>query len=185
MIFAELAPELRILQAARDFRSILIVACPVCANLSIAYERNLPAYERRIDGASGESTFLPIAITSVANYLKTLLEGRGIKARIAMHRAPCLLADDEELAKLFNDGVTIPKLAVRGEGPDAILSLSCTVGTLGLKKHLGESAKVIPAMKSTGIGQFNVVFDETKRFARVNKESSTIILTMTTQNVSR
>lgn len=185
MIFAELATESRILQATKDVRSVLIVACPVCANLSIAYEKNLPVYERRIDETTGESSFLPIAITSVATRLKTLLEERGISARIAMHRAPCLLAIDEELTDLFSEGVTSPELSGSGVGSDTILSLSCAVGTLGLRKRLGESAKVIPAMKNAGIGQFKVIFDERKTFVHVDKENSTIIPTVRPQNVTR
>jgi hypothetical protein len=65
---------------------------------------------------------------------------------------------------------------------DAVLALCCSVGTLGLKRRLGDSMRVVPGMKTLGFSQFSFIFDESKELVYADRENSTIIPSVTSNS---
>jgi len=78
VVHVVLVPDSKILQEVAGFKSVVILGCTYCANSSIAYEKNVPAYTMSVDKTTGRTTLLPIAMMEETNRLKNLLESKGI-----------------------------------------------------------------------------------------------------------
>jgi len=82
VVHTVLIPDSKILEEVAGFKSVAIVGCTYCANMSIAYEKNMPAYMVSVDKTTGRTTLLPTAMMEETNRLKNLLEGKGINVRV-------------------------------------------------------------------------------------------------------
>lgn len=175
MIYAELLPDSTIMKIVEIYDSMALVVCPLCANLSVGYQKNLPVLKRSVDEATGEITFVRSAITGEAYRIKELLEEKDKFVKVEMYGAPCVRAMDKELPKMIKGGDADIKLFEQCADTDVVLALCCSVGVLGLKRRLGGSTRIVPCMKTIGISQSNFKFDEAKELVYVDRESSTVI----------
>ncbi len=175
MIYAELLPDSTIMKNVESYDSMTLVICPICANTSVGYQKNLPAFKRSVDEATGEITFLRTAITGEAYRIKELLDGKDKDIKIEMYGAPCAMAMDTELPRNLNGGDADINLVEQCGDTDVVLALCCSVGVLGLKRRLAGSTRIVPGMKTSGFSQFSFKFDDTKELVYVDRENSTVL----------
>lgn len=175
MIYVELLPDSTIMKNVESYDSMTLVVCPVCANTSVGYQKNLPAFKRSVDEATGEITLIRLAITGETYRIKELLEEKDKDVKVEMYGAPCAMAIDKELPRNLNGGDFDIKLVEQCAETDVVLALCCSVGVLGLKRRLGGSTRIVPGMKTIGMSQFSFKFDETKELVYVDRESSMVI----------
>ena len=178
VVHVVLVPDSKILQEVAGFKSVVILGCTYCANSSIAYEKNVPAYTMSVDKTTGRTTLLPIAMMEETNRLKNLLESKGITVRVEMWPPLCALTHEKELPTAMGGRQWAdPELANRCVDAEAVIALCCVGGMLGVKKRLGKDVKIIRGMKTVGLSQFYFTLDEAKEFVHVDKDKSTIIHT--------
>jgi len=182
LIYAELLPDSTIMKNVESYDSVTLVVCPICANTSVGYQKNLPAFKRSIDKATGEITFVRSAITGEAYRIKDLLDEKDKDVKVEMYGAPCVMAMDKELPRNVKGGDADIKLFEQCANTDVVLALCCSVGVLGLKRRLGGSTGIMPGMKTIGISQFSFKFDETKELVYADRESSTVISSFQSRN---
>jgi hypothetical protein len=175
MIYAELLPDSTIMKNAESYDSMTLVVCPVCANTSVGYQKNLPVLKKSVDETTGETTYIRTAITGEAHRIKELLDEKDKDVKIEMYGAPCAMAMDKELPRNLNGGDADTKLVEQCADTDAVLALCCSVGVLGLKRRLGGSTRIVPCMKTRGFSQFSFKFDDNKELVYVDRESSTVL----------
>ena len=176
VIFSRLIPASKIIKAAEGFTSVVIVGCTGCANTNIAYEKDQPVYQFITDKTTGSTRRLPYSVMEHAGHLKKLLEEKGLKATIEIMSTVCFVTDDPELSRLMGT----PSWAdldfnKRCADAEAIITLCCRDAVLGVKRRLGEGIKIIPGMRNIGSGQVLFKMDESKEFALIDKNKSTII----------
>ncbi len=175
MIYAELLSDLTIMKNVESYDSMTLVVCPICANTSVGYQKNLPVFKKSVDKATGEITFIRSAITGEAHRIKELLDENEKDVKVEMYGAPCAMAMNKELPRNLNGGDADIKLVEQCADTDVVLALCCSVGVLGLKRRLGGSTRIVPGMKTSGFSQFSFKFDETKELVYVDRESSTVL----------
>ena len=178
VVHTVLVSDSKIIEQVAGFKSVAIVGCTACANMSIAYEKNMPAYMVSVDKTTGSTTLLPTAMMEETNRLKNLLESKGINVKVEMWPPLCVLTHDKELPTGIGGGQWAdPELANRCADGEAVIALCCDGGMLGMKKRLGKAAKIVQGMKKVGLSQFYLTPDEAKEFIHVDKNRSTIIHT--------
>jgi hypothetical protein len=179
VVYAVLVPDSKIIEEVAGFKSVAIVGCTYCANMSIAYEKNIPAYMMSVDKTTGGTTLLPTAMMEETNRLKNLLEGKEINVKVEIWGTPlCTLTHDKELPTGIGGGEWAdPELANRCADADAVIALCCVAGMLGMKKRLGKAAKIVRGMKTVGFSEFYFTLDEVKKFIHADKHRSTVIRT--------
>ena len=165
-------PDEKIFSGVAGLKNILIACCEGCANDSIAFDKGGPLRSIVIDNDTGETRFFPAAIMGEANRLKGLLESRGFNVKIDTALNMCVISYESEGIK-----AALADLAKRCilDHPDAIINLSCDVGTLGLKRMLLKGIKIIPAMRTVGILQICQVRDESNNYVIIDRKRSAVI----------
>jgi len=166
-VYSVLVPDSKILKGVAGFRSVVVLGCPVCANLSIAYDKNLPVSRIVVNEDTGETTRPPVAIAEEANRLKDLLESKGMSVRIEMWPMLCTISAYAEQAE--------SEFINRCAEVEAIIALCCAGGALGIKRRLAKAVKIMPGMKTAGESQYCIVLDEAKEFVYIDKKKSTVI----------
>jgi len=152
------------------------MGCRACANYSAAYDQNLPVYEKTIDPASDEVKYVPYAIVEEGNQLRTFFERQGFKTDFELIRPPCTSSNDIRVPENFGGGeLAAPDYAERYAKYDAVISMCCASGTLGLRRRLGKAVQVIPGRETIGLGQIVFKFDDAQEYIYVDKQASTII----------
>jgi hypothetical protein len=182
LIYAELLPDSTIMKNVESYDSMTLVVCPVCANTSVGYQKNLPVLKKSVDETTGELTYIRTAITGEAHRIKELLDEKDKDVKVEMYGAPCAMAMDRELPRNLNGGDADTKLAEQCADTDMVLALCCSVGALGLKRRLGDSTMIVPCMKTRGFSQFSFKFDDNKELVYVDRESSTVLSSFQTSN---
>lgn len=178
VIHTVLVPDSKIIEEVAGFKSVAIVGCTACANNSIAYEKNVPAYVISVDKTTGRTTLLPMAMMEETNRLKNLLESKGMTVRVEIWPPLCALTHEKELPTAIGGRQWAdPELANRCTDAQAVIALCCVGGLLGMKKRLGKAVKIVRGMKTVGVSQFYFALDEAKEFVHVDKDRSTIIRT--------
>jgi len=175
LIYAELLPDSTIMKNVESHDSVTLVVCPICSNTSVGYQKNLPAFKKSVDEATGEVTLIRSAITGEAFRVKELLEEKDKGVKVEMYGAPCAMAMDKELPGYVNGGDADIKLVEQCADTDVVLTFCCSVGVLGLRRRLGGTTRIVPGMKTIGFSQFNFKFDETKELVFVDRENSTVL----------
>jgi len=166
-VYSVLLPDSKILRRVAGFKSVAILGCPVCANSSIAYDKDIPLSRVLLNKNTGETVRAPVAIMEEANRLKTLLESKGTNVRVEVPFMPCVVSVEREQADR--------ELAERCSQVEAVVTLCCAGGTLGIKRRLGKTVKVIPGMRTAGLSLIYAVFDEATGFIYMDKNRSKMI----------
>lgn len=142
VVYSELIPQEALLRGVGDAKKVIIIACPHCANTSIAYVKNISLGKSRGSAMLNMITSKPTALIQEANSIKELFESKGITTRIAVlgkMMPPCGM-DEKGHRKIV-------KIA---EGSDCVVALSCICGSLGMKNALPKNFKIFPAMNTVG-----------------------------------
>jgi hypothetical protein len=166
-VYSTMRTDAAIMRDIAGLKSVVILGCSSCANTSIAYDKELPVNRIVIDNSTGRTKTTPVAIVEEENRLKALLESEGIKTGCEVFSAPCVLSDDiaRDQAELLN----------RCDKAEAIITLFCPSGILGLKKLLHENIKIVPGMKTRGLWQRYTITDRETGLMYIDKSRFTII----------
>ncbi|MFC2011162.1 hypothetical protein ACFLUR_02595 [Chloroflexota bacterium] len=166
-VYVVMRPDEDIGRKAARFKSVVILGCAVCANISIAYDKNMPVSRVLVDKETGRTRRLPVAIVEEANRFKAFLNSKGIDARVDALPSLCRFSyesgpDDLSLAKLCTNA-------------EAVVILACQAGIVGVKMRLGGTAKILPGMKTVGLCQSYTFTDHEKGLVYIDKSRSTLI----------
>lgn len=113
--------------------SVCIIACPHCANQSIAYTKGMSIIGK---SSLGGLYYKPYAIIQEAKRLKELFASKGITSRIEIFKKidspPCWLHEKERKS-----------ISKACEKANVAVTLCCSAGCNGIKTALPESFKVV------------------------------------------
>lgn len=139
--FSKLVEDEKLLEEVGDASSVAIIGCINCANMSIAYAKDIsPIGKSSLFGIR----YTPYAVIRQANHIKDLLESKGKSAVVKIFSRtsspPCGMLEKERgmIAETCRD-------------MDAAVTLCCDSGWEGIKSALAESFKTILGMKAVGI----------------------------------
>jgi len=166
-VYSTVRPDSAILRDLKGLKSVVILCCSSCANTSIAYDKELPVSRILTDSATGRTKTIPVAIVEEANRLKVVLENNGIKASCEIFAAPCVLSDD--IAREQSE------ILKRCDEAEAVVTLFCPSGMLGIKRVLREKIKLVPGMKTLGLWQRYTFIDHEKGLIYIDKSKFAII----------
>jgi hypothetical protein len=166
-VYSVVLPDSTILKRVSGLKSALIVGCGACLNDSLAFSTDRPLAQVIIDRNTGKTDILPMLIDKELQRIKTLLENNGIRTGTESTIPICEIS--------FVTEPFISNLSKRSGEAEAIISVSCSVGTLALKKQLGKIFKIISATKTSGIFQVTKSLDESGKFVYLDKNQSTIL----------
>ncbi len=168
--YSELGSDAYILQQVGDAKSVTIIACPYCANQSLAYAKDISVIgESSLGGLRGKV----YVIAQEADRIKGLLESKSKSVTVKIFGLP-------HWGLCWQNGKDRKAVAKACESSDAAIALSCFAGCEGIKSALPESFKVIPAMFNVGtinaylsVEKGKVVMDKAKskvhRFKDLNQ----------------
>jgi hypothetical protein len=142
VVYSELIPQKAILQGVGEAKKVTIIACSHCANMCIAYAKDIPYGKSKGSALLSLIASKPLAVIKEANSIKELLESKGITAEIKILSKlmpPCGMDErgNKKIAKLSGDS-------------ECVIALSCVSGSLGMKNALPKTCKVFPAMNTVG-----------------------------------
>jgi hypothetical protein len=166
-VYLVMVPDSKIAKQTTGMKSVVIAGCLACANDSLGYDKDYPLAKIAVDKDTGKAAEMPASVVAEANRLKELLESKGVSAEIQMRFGMCILPHDRESS--------MAELVDRCSKADAIITLCCPGGTLGLKKCLTQAARIVPGMKAEGIIQISKTLDEAGGLVYVDKDQSTTI----------
>lgn len=155
MEYIEILKEEEILKLLGNHKRILIIGCVKCTNYSCAYQNNIACFIK-----NGKD-FIPYAVLEEIKRVKKILVQNG---KIVFYEIEdsCELDDD----KLLKHSINRTEI-------NAILSLTCPAGTIGIMKTVGASVPIIEGVQNIGLIQ---PFTEKKEDGiYINKKKSTII----------
>lgn len=145
----------------KNARSVLIVGCPLCANLSLAYFRDEPAYKLSPTGIRA------YALEREASKLRKKLAEKGTKVRTFGFNLLSVLLG----IPCYTTYVWRRMLLKASSGVDAVVTLCCSAGHVAIKDILKDKTRVVRGMKTLGslstslsLRYFNVVVKKDKTF---------------------
>ncbi len=138
--YSELANDGYYLQQVGDAKSVTIIACPYCANQSVAYAKDIANIGQSSLGGLRSKVYV---IAQEANRIRDLLKSKGKSAQVKIFGFPhwglCW--------QNANDRKAVAKACANS---DAAIALSCFAGCEGIRSALPDSFKVIPGMFTVG-----------------------------------
>jgi len=161
--FSRLVRDAKLLEEVGDARSVAIIGCTNCANMSIAYAKDIsPIGKSSLFGIK----YTPYAVIQEANRIKDLLESKGKSAVTKIFSRtsapPCGMLEKER-----------GMIAETCRNTDAAITLCCNSGWEGIKHALPESFKTIPGMEAVGI--FNAYLDTDGNNVLLDKKKTKIM----------
>ena len=166
-VYSVLLSDSKILGRVGDSRPVVILGCTVCANSSIAFDRDVPLAKLVVDESTEQAIREPVAVVEEAERLKALLEENGTDARVEMLPGPCVLSAERELAD--------SELVDRCADAEAVVTLCCSGGALGVERRFGKTTRIIPGMKTVGSSLSYTVVDEATGLVYMDQEKSKMI----------
>jgi len=166
-VYVVMWPDEDIRRKASRFKSLVILGCAVCANISLAYDKNLPVSRVLVDKETGHTKKLPVAVVEEVNRLKSFLKSKGIDARVEALSSLCRFSDESG-----PDDLNLAKLCTDAE---AVVILACQAGIVGVKRRLGGTVKILPGMRTVGLCQSYTFTDHEKGLVHIDKSRSTLI----------
>ncbi len=76
MIYTNLLPDSALIKSVENYNSVAIIVCPVCSNLSVGYQKNIPAFRKTVDETTGETTYERQRLQERQTGLKACLKPR-------------------------------------------------------------------------------------------------------------
>ncbi|MBN1368331.1 MAG: hypothetical protein JW967_10445 [Dehalococcoidales bacterium] len=163
-VYTVMLPDEIIIKAIEDFTNIVVIGCAGCANESLAYDKDQPQ-KAVFDKFFGQYMPAPDAITQEASRLANIFKNKGKDARIAISMVPCSYSNNGRPAKwksICSDA-------------EAVVTLCCVAGTVGIKTHLEKSVNIIPGMKTVGVHYCHKIYDSAKGMIYIDKNNSKFI----------
>jgi hypothetical protein len=168
--YSTVEPDEKILESLKGSKSALIVGCTHCANISIAYDRNLPIFHITHDKKKGIRSSRPVAVVKEAERLKRLLESHGVDVCIEAFPLICAAIESDDADILVPMGFP-PYLKDRDV--DAALALTCTgEGLTGVKRMVRGGVKAVPGMRTVGGHEPVLSFDAASGDVFVDRDKS-------------
>ena len=169
-VYSSMRSDADILREITGLKSVVIVSCSSCANTSVAYDKDLPVNRIITNKETGRVQTVPVAIVEEAKRLKTLFENNGITTTCEIFSAPCVISDDvvvdqAELLKHCNEA-------------DAVVTLFCPSGIMGLMKLIRKETKIVPGMKTQGLWQRYTYTDAATGLMYIDRARFAIIRNM-------
>ena len=163
-------PDEKILESLMGSKSALIVGCSHCANISIAYDRNLPIFHITHNKNTGIKSSKPVAVIKEAERLKKLLESHDVDVCIEAFPLICGAVESDDAGILVPMGFP-PYL--RDRDVDTVLALTCSSdGLAGVKRIVRDGVKVIPGMRTVGGHEPVLSFDAASGDVFVDRDKS-------------
>lgn len=160
-IYSEPLDKKELLERLKDARSVLIVGCPLCTNISLAYFRDRSAYKLSLFGIKA------YAVETETSKLRRELEERGTKVRAFGLSMPSLLSG----SNCYMTYVKRRMLLKASKGVDVVITLCCIAGHVAIKDILKGKTRVVRGMKTLGslstslsLRNFNVVIKKERTF---------------------
>jgi hypothetical protein len=166
-VYSIVLPDSTILKRVAGLKSVIIVGCGACLNDSLSFSTERPLARVISDRVTSPADFMPLLVDEELKRIKKLLENNGLSAEVECMAPLCEIS--------FMTEPFISELAKRSAEAEAIISLSCSVGTLALIKQLGKVFRIKAATKTLGVFQPSKFLDESKEFVFLDKSKSTII----------
>lgn len=166
-VYSIVLPDSTILKRVNGLKSVLIVGCGACLNDSLGFSTDRPLARVVTDENTGTTDALPLLIDDELKRIKLLLENNGMRTRVESTIPVCEIS--------FITEPFISNLSKYSAEAEAIISVSCSVGTLALKKQLGKVFKIISVTKTLGIFQVSKFLDESGEYVYLDKVQSTIL----------
>ena len=166
-VYSSMRSDADILREINGLKSVVIVSCSSCANTSIAYDKDLPVNRITTDKETGRTKTVPVAVVEEANRLKTLFEKNGIETKCEIFSAPCVISDD-----IARDQSAVLKHCNEA---DAVVTLFCPSGIMGLKRLLRKDIKIVPGMKTMGLWQRYTYTDPATGLMYIDKAKFAIV----------
>ena len=168
-VYSLMRPDVDILRDVAGFKSAVILGCTSCANVSIAYVKELPLSRILLDEKTKQTKKLPVAIVEEANRLKALFEKNGIDTKVELCYAPCNYYEEKELdeSEIFR----------RCNESDSVVLLSCSAGFLGVRNRLRRNVKLFTGMKTFGLHQIHSITDHEKGLVYIDKDRTVMFRT--------
>jgi len=161
--FSKLVQDAKLLEEVGNARSAAIIGCINCANISIAYAKDIsPIGKSSLFGIR----YTPYAVIREANRIKDLLESKGKSAVIKIFSRtsspPCGMLEKER-----------GMIAETCRNMDVAVTLCCDAGWEGIRSALPESFKTIPGMEAVGI--FNAYLNTDGNNVLLDKKKTKIM----------
>ena len=167
--YSRVEPDEKILESMKGSKSVLIVGCTHCANISIGYDEDLPIFHITRN-KSGIKSSKPVAVVKEAERIKNLLESHGLDACIETFPLICAAIESDDAEILAPMGFP-PYLKDRDV--DAALALTCAgEGLTGVKRMVRGGVKVVPGMRSVGSHEPVLRFDAGSGDVHVDRDKS-------------
>jgi hypothetical protein len=166
-VYSNMLTDEKILSLVGNLKSVVILGCEGCANISVAYDRDIPMGKIIVDANTGRNKTVPTAILVEANRLKSLLEAQGLDVRVETRSGLCNMSDETS-----GDDLGLTKACADLDG---VLLLSCPAGSVGVRKRAGKNVKILPAMKTVGVFQRYLTTDNQKGLVFVDRNKSAMI----------
>ena len=166
-VYSVVLPDSTILKRVKGLKSVFLVGCSGCLNDSLAFSTDQPLARVVANSNTGTTDLLPILVDEELIRIRILLESNGLRTKAESMIPVCEIS--------FLTEPFISKLAKNSDEVDAIISISCNVGTPALKKQLGNVFKIIAATKTAGVFQPSKFLDESGNHVYLDKSRSTIL----------
>jgi hypothetical protein len=163
-VYSEMLQDDKIFKSLGGYKRIVIVGCDGCGNDSLALNKNL-SQKAIFNSHEGQYRAAPDAMLEEANRLKAKLNSDAEDVRIVIAKSLCSHPTGDQPAEWIE----------LCHGTEAVLSLCCSAGVLGIKQSLGKTVKVIPGMKTVGVLYLYRVYDPVKGLICIDKNKSVVI----------
>jgi hypothetical protein len=165
-VYSVMLSDDHLIKSLQNFNQIVILGCGGCANDSLAYDNDIPLLAN-FDPLKEQYRPEPDAILTEAKRLKTLLENYNKTVLISIGMHLCSTCTGDKLEEWINIC----------RNTEAVLTLSCVAGTIGVKIPLKKTVKVIPGMKTLGVLYCHNIFDPVKGMINIDKKKSIFVAT--------
>ena len=166
-VYSVILPDEKLLQAVAGFKRIVILGCTICANNSLAYDRDTPLNKILVDKETGRTRLSPVAIVEEADRLKAVLESQVKDISVQVGLGLCNISSDSKPDE--------PEWVEHCRDAEAVVALCCAGGIGGVKMRLGKTVKIIPGMKTVGVNFTYTVQDRAKGLIYIDKSKSEVM----------
>ena len=137
-IYSTIRPDNDIFDEINKSKKVLLVGCPLCANLMYSLQKKMPISKLGIIGIR------PLGIENETKRLSSVLKKRGYKAKVWIPMFPLAVCCG------LNAITTLPAKIRNLSSADTVIALCCEVGAHRLQ-NLFPSKKIVNGMNACGI----------------------------------
>jgi hypothetical protein len=166
-VYSVMIPDEKLLQAVAGFKRIVILGCTICANNSLAYDKDVPLNKILVDKETGRTRPSPVAIVEEVDRLKAVLGNRVEDISVQVGPGLCTMSSDSKPDE--------PEWVKHCRDAEAVVALCCAGGIGGVRTRLGKTVKIIPGMKTAGVNFTYTVHDHARGLVYIDKSRSQVM----------